>query len=128
MNSYDSYRLKHPSERQEALDRIREMLLSQGAELNETLQYGMPTYSQDGEVLFAFASQKHHLAFYVCHYDLLEAFKDELSKYDCGKSCIRFKKLNEDLLILLESIVNHTLKTSQQSQFYGKYLEKKDKT
>lgn len=50
--------------------------------------------------LVALAPQKNYLAIYFCSVKdgkyLVELYQDKLGKVSCGKSCIRFKKL-EDL-------------------------------
>lgn len=115
---------KFPDDRQNALRLLREMLLNTFPKLEETTQYSMPTYGKDGEVLFAFASQKHYLAFYTCHYDLLEEHRDILDKYNCGKSCIRFRKCDTDVLKDLKKISASIYKNVDSSNFYRKYRMK----
>ncbi len=50
--------------------------------------------------IVALASQKNYISLYVCALDgkqyLAEKYKDKLGKVSVGKSCIRFKKI-EDL-------------------------------
>ncbi len=50
--------------------------------------------------LIALASQKNYVSLYVCAVEggkeyLTEKYKDELGKVSVGKSCIRFKKLDD---------------------------------
>jgi hypothetical protein len=47
-----------------------------------------------GEVLCSFASQKNYLALYISAGDVVEAHRAELRKLNCGKRCIRFRKLD----------------------------------
>ena len=120
----EEYIAQFPEDRKEALAQIREMLQRSFPELEETMQYKMPTYGKDGEVLFAMASQKHHLSFYACHYDLLDAHHDIREKYDCGKSCIRFRKFDKEVLEDLRLISKHIYANVELSDSFGKYRMK----
>lgn len=71
------------------------------------LGYGMMPYQtksmkEPGEwPLIALAAQKNHLSLYVCAVEkdgqyIAEKLQPRLGKVSCGKSCIRFKKV-EDL-------------------------------
>lgn len=93
-----------------------------GVEVN--MQYKMPTYSRDGHVIAALASQKQYMALYITPYDLLEKFDAELDNYDCGKSCIRFTELTEEDLDLFSEIIEYVDDHYSESEFYGKVLTK----
>ena len=122
--SVEEYIAKFPEERQDALRQIREMLQKSFPKLEETMQYSMPTYGMNGEILFSFASQKNYLAFYACHYDLLEQFKDITDNYNCGKSCIRFRKCDSEVLNNLKKISASIYKNVESSTFFGKHRMK----
>jgi hypothetical protein len=105
-----------PSDRRTALEAVRKVIvkhLPRGYE--EVIGYGMIAYqvplsvypdTYNGQPLLyaALASQKNHMAVYLmCAYgspkvaqDLKDGFKKAGKRLDMGKSCIRFKKL-EDL-------------------------------
>lgn len=57
--------------------------------------YGMPTYTLDGQMLYAMASQKQYLALYVANIRLVEQIRSKLGATSIGKSCIRFKNLDQ---------------------------------
>ena len=57
------------------------------------MQYGMPTYEFHG-ALFAVASQKQHMAVYVCDAERVEKYRAELAPLNVGKGCIRFRRLD----------------------------------
>ena len=107
-----------PEDRREAMAAIREVILKvlpKGYE--EGMQWGMPSYfvplsaypagyncQPDQPLPFVgFASQKNHMAFYgFCIYmdeELKNRFvadwKKSGKKLDMGKSCVRFKKLED---------------------------------
>lgn len=104
-------------ERRTAMETLRTMLLKAFPHLEESMLYKMPTYSLEGQKLFAFASQKHYMAFYVCHYDLLVQLSDVTDKYNCGKSCIRFKHVDTEVVKDLKKIAKFVYKHLDESQF-----------
>jgi uncharacterized protein YdhG (YjbR/CyaY superfamily) len=96
-----------PTDRQIPMVRIRQLVRKHWPKAKEDMAYGMPTYHLGGQPVFALASQKNHITFYVMPYDLLSAFKHDLRTRNCGKSCIRFKRLEEEDMDLLERIVKY---------------------
>ena len=68
----------------------------------------------------AIADQKRFMAIYLMHYDLLIAFKNELKRFDCGKSCIRFKRIEPELMDLLDRVIKFTGSQMETSIHYGK--------
>ena len=105
VNSAHEYFEQLPTDRQVPLARIRQIVRRQWPQAKEDLSYGMPTYHLGGQPVFALASQKNHITFYVMPYDLLGAFKHDLRTRNCGKSCIRFKRLETEDVELLERII-----------------------
>ena len=107
-------------DRKKNIEDVRELIKMTYPDIEETMHYKMPTYVLNDEILCALASQKQYMALYIMPHDLLEDFRDELEKYDCGKSCIRFKKLENEDLELFERILQYTGKNYPKSEFYGK--------
>ena len=116
--SVEEYMAALPEDRREAMAAIREVVLKnlpKGYE--EGVQWGMPSYfvplsaypsgyncQPDQPLPFVgFASQKNHMVFYgFCIYmdeELKNRFvadwKKSGKKLDMGKSCVRFKKLED---------------------------------
>ena len=60
----------------------------------QAMEYGMPSYTLNG-MLCAMASQKNHMALYVCEPEIVDAHRDALGKLNSGKGCIRFRTLEE---------------------------------
>lgn len=66
--------------------------------------------------IIALASQKNYISLYVCALDkdktyLAEKYKDELGKVSVGKSCIRFKKLDDLNLETVKNVLKLAEKT-----------------
>jgi hypothetical protein len=59
--------------------------------------------------IIALASQKNYISVYVCAVKdgeyIAEKYKNELGKASVGKSCIRFKKLEDLNLKTLEKVI-----------------------
>lgn len=93
--------------RMEQLLALREKIRSTWPKVKEDLSLGMPTYHLEGQAVFAMANQKNYLCLYVMPHDLLDAFRNELKAYNHGKSCIRFRRLDEPSLDLCARIVRY---------------------
>jgi uncharacterized protein YdhG (YjbR/CyaY superfamily) len=92
-----------PAERKAAMTKLRAVVRKAAPDAAETMQYGMPTYELDG-MLCAFASQKNYMAFYGDS-EIVDAHRAALGKLDCGKGCIRFRKLEDLPLETIGTIV-----------------------
>jgi uncharacterized protein YdhG (YjbR/CyaY superfamily) len=70
-------------------------VLSERAEgFEESMIYGMPSYSRNGEVEVGFASQKNFIALYILRTDVMKTYKDllKIKGVSLGKGCIRYSK------------------------------------
>ena len=105
---------KCPPKRQDALRTLRDLALSIGEDVAENLEYGMPTYWTDGQVLCAFASQKHHMSLYL-DVDLLASHRAAFGKLNCGKSCVRFTNLDKVPLDTVTAILTETRNRQAQA-------------
>jgi uncharacterized protein YdhG (YjbR/CyaY superfamily) len=110
-----------PPERREAVEAVRQTILGNlppGYE--EVMNWGMITYqvpletypdTYNGQPLMyaALASQKNHMAVYLtgiymndeARQEFEEAYRAMGKRYDVGKSCVRFKKLDDLPLSLI---------------------------
>jgi len=88
-----SYLEKLPPDRRAALEALRAMILQAAPEAQESMQYGMPTYTFSGGG-FALAAQKNYLSLYMDQ-AVVENHRAELGGRSIGKSCIRFKRLEQ---------------------------------
>lgn len=99
-----------PPERREIMEAIQKLIQETAPSLKPNFIYNMPGYgsfkykSYKKEIIdwptISLASQKNYVSLYVCSVKdgeyIAEKHKNELGKVSVGKSCIRFKKL-EDL-------------------------------
>ncbi len=116
----DNYIKALEPKRKTALSILRKTIFELYPDIVETMGYKMPTYLHNGETLCAMASQKNYMALYIMPYDLLDNFAVELKAFDCGKSCIRFKALDEEKIDILIRILEFVGPNYPKSKFYGK--------
>lgn len=88
----DTYLEEVPAERKDVLTAIRILCRDNLPGYVEGMEYGMPSYSRNGVVEFAFASQKNYISIYGLKQAALEPLRDELSGARIGKGCIRYTK------------------------------------
>jgi hypothetical protein len=114
-----------PGERREAIEKVRKTILKNlPSGYEEALEWGMITYQVPLEVYpdtynkkplmyAALANQKNHMAVYLTgiymdegrNQDFEKKYKETGKRYDVGKSCVRFRKLDDLPLELIgESI------------------------
>ncbi len=110
----DAYLAELPEDRRATLTALRALIEKHTpSTVEKSMQYGMPVYSLDGEMLFAFAAQKNYLALYGCG-GVFDDFRTELGKLNCGKSCLRFRSEKELPLALAERILVAALKRRRE--------------
>ena len=112
----EQYLSELPESRREAIEKVRDVVLTNLPDgYEEAMNWGMITYqvpletnpnTYNGKPLMyaALASQKNHMAVYLTGIYMEDEARQEFEtkykatgkRYDVGKSCVRFKKL-EDL-------------------------------
>ena len=123
----DQYLAELPPERRGAIESVRQAILENlPAGYEEAMNWGMITYqvpletypdTYNGQPLMyaALGSQKTHMAVYLTgiymddegRKKFEEAYRATGKRYDVGKSCVRFKKLEDLPLALIgESIAS----------------------
>jgi len=126
-STVDEYLAELPDARREAIGAVRQVILKNLPEgYEEVVNWGMITYQVPLEtypdtynkkplMYAALASQKNHMAVYLTGIymddEMRQAFEKKYKatgkRYDVGKSCVRFKKLEDLPLDLIgESIAS----------------------
>lgn len=108
----DEYLRDLDPERQAALEQIRALIFQTVPAVSETMKYRMPTYELD-DVVVSMASQKHYMSLYM-DTELVARHQDDLSHLNCGKSCIRFRRIDDLPLETIERIIKETVEKQQQ--------------
>lgn len=84
----DEYILQFPTEVQEKLNTLREVIRDAAPTAQEKISYQMPTFYLYGNLVH-FAAYKNHIGFYPAPSGI-EAFKEELTQYKTSKGAIQF--------------------------------------
>ena len=117
--SSEEYMAQLPEKRREILEAIDKLVRKAAPALRPAFAYNMPGYGMfkyknyKGEIIdwpvIAIASQKNYVSVYVCAMKdgeyIAEQNKERLGKVNVGKSCIRFKRLEDVDLAVLSEVV-----------------------
>ncbi|MBC7948029.1 MAG: DUF1801 domain-containing protein [Chitinophagaceae bacterium] len=99
----DEYIGSFPKEIQKILKEIRMTIRKAAPGAQETIKYAMPTFVQDGNLVF-FAAFNKHIGFYPAPTGI-EAYKKLLAPYKTGKGSIQFPLDKPMPLSLITKIV-----------------------
>jgi len=95
----DSYIKSFPSSTQKILEQLRKTIRKAAPDAQETINYGMPTFTLNGNLVH-FAAFRNHIGFYPTPSGI-EMFKKEISEYEWAKGSVKFpieKPLPYDLI------------------------------
>ncbi len=109
----DEYLQGLSAERREAIRVLRALILETVPAAEESMLYRMPTYQAAGDFLAALASQKAYLSLYL-NTDVVAAHREQLGHLNCGKSCIRFKRLAQLPLEVIRTMLQETWEKNRQ--------------
>jgi len=87
-NDIDSYIASFPKETQNLLKQVRETIRKAAPLAEETINYGISTFTLKGSLVH-FAAFKNHIGFYPTPSGI-ETFKKDLSVYDGAKGSVKF--------------------------------------
>lgn len=114
-----------PESRKKILAFLDTFILENAPSLKPNFLYNMPGYGSfpyrnyKKEILdwptIAIASQKNYVSIYICSIQngeyVAEKYKNELGKVSVGKSCIRFKNVEDLHLDVLKKVIKIAEKT-----------------
>lgn len=118
--SAEDYYAALAPERRAALEAVRKLIFDIWPAASENTALGTPTYSLNGHAFCALADHKHFMVLYVMHYDLLMAFKNDLKRHDHGATCIRFKRLEPEMMELFDRVIKYTVSRMEDSIHFGR--------
>lgn len=106
MNEIDTYINGFPTEVQERLNVIRELIRETAPQATERICMRMPTYDLNGKWLVHFAGYKKHIGFYP-QPEGISAFQDKLMEYKTSKGAVQFPLDKPLPLDLIREIVRY---------------------
>jgi uncharacterized protein YdhG (YjbR/CyaY superfamily) len=93
-HSVDDWMTEVDPNRAAALAQLRSLCQEKLPGWAERMQWGMPGYGPAGaDAVVSFNSQKQYIALYAGA-AAVSRFADRLAGVDCGKGCIRFRKVD----------------------------------
>jgi uncharacterized protein YdhG (YjbR/CyaY superfamily) len=137
--SVDQYLADLPDDRREALQEVRKVILEHlPAGYEEVMNWGMityqiplethpDTYNKKPLMYAALASQKNHMAVYLsgiyARQEAAATFEEQYratgKRYDVGKSCVRFRTIDD----LPLDLIGRTIAASPVDEFIAGYEE-----
>lgn len=103
-----AYLEKLPPDRKETILTLRQLFFETHDRIEEAFQYRMPVYKMEGNHVVALAAQKQYMSLYF-DVDILDSHRNEFSHLNCGKSCVRFRKISDLPLDTVKSMLSETL-------------------
>lgn len=119
----DEYISMFPEDVRTILKKLRQTIRDAAPEAQETINYQMPTFTLNGNLVH-FAAFKNHIGFYPTPTGM-EAFKDELSAYKGAKGSVQFPIDQPLPLPLIRRIVEYRVKENLERKPRKKSSAKK---
>ena len=107
----DEYIFSFPAEVQDVLRLVRGIVRKTAPKATETIKYGMPTYVQNGNLVY-FAAYKKHIGFYPVPAN--GTLEKEMAPYKQGKGSIQFPLDKPMPLELIVKLVKWKLKRDSE--------------
>ena len=104
----DKFIAAYPEEVQAVLNKVRATIRAAAPGAEETINYGIPTFTLNGNLVH-FSAFKTHIGFYPTPSGV-EKFKKELSKYEGAKGSVKFPLDQPIPYELIEKIVKFRVK------------------
>lgn len=108
----DGYIAMFPKNVQDILERLRRVIRESAPEAEETMNYGIPTFKLNGNLVH-FAAFKNHIGFYPTP-SAIVAFKKELSPYKQAKGSVRFPIDKEIPFDIIKEIVKFRVRENEK--------------
>ena len=102
-----------PVDRNAALNKLRELCCTLLKGFEESMKYGGPCYSRNGQVEVGFVSQKHFIGLYILRLDVMNAHRELLNVkgVSLGKGCSAISKPEKIDFKVIEMLLKATHKS-----------------
>ena len=108
------YLKEAPAERRPALAKLRHLCRTLLTGFEESMEYGGPTYSRNGEVEVGFASQKNFIGLYILRTDVMAMYRPMLEGkgVSVGKGAIRYSRPERIDFDVVERMLKATVEST----------------
>ncbi|WP_163325107.1 iron chaperone [Draconibacterium mangrovi] len=113
IDNVDAYISGFPTDIQDKLIQIREIIRENAPDAIEGISYGMPAYKLNKKPLVYFGGYEKHIGFYATPTGH-ERFKNKLAVYKQGKGSVQFPNKQALPLDLIAEIVKFRVEESKQ--------------
>lgn len=117
ITTVNEYIQQFPQEKQKMLHTVRNAILEEAPDANETINYAMPTFQMYKKNLVHFAGYDNHIGFYPTP-SAIEEFKNDITKYKWAKGSVQFPIDEPMPLELIKKMVKFRVK--EMNQKYAK--------
>lgn len=109
-----AYIKEAPATRQAALKQLRDLCRATLTGFKESMSYGGPSYSRNGEVEVGFASQKNYIGLYILRTDVMRAHRYMLNipGVTLGKGAIRYSTPEKIDFAVVEKMLRATVEST----------------
>ena len=108
----DAYIAGFPDNVRELLMKLRKVIRDAAPQAEETINYGIPTFRLNGNLVH-YAAFKKHIGFYPTPSGI-NAFKKDLEPYDVSKGTVKFPFEKPVPYELIERIVRYRVKENSK--------------
>jgi uncharacterized protein YdhG (YjbR/CyaY superfamily) len=105
-SSPDAYRNAVEGDQRELLEAVRSAIIDAAPDIAEGIEHGMLDYPG----LANLAAQKHYVSLYVKP-EVLDRHRGQFEGVDAGRSCLRFRRLDQLDARCLRALLKDVLKT-----------------
>lgn len=107
--SYNQY-LKELSPQQSVIiSKLADMIMSYAPKSRIVMKWGMPVFTQNNESFLGIAAHSLYYSIYIWNFNWKKEFSKKIKKFNTGKDCLRFKKLDQLSEEFLELIVERSI-------------------
>jgi uncharacterized protein YdhG (YjbR/CyaY superfamily) len=104
--TFEKFLAELPAEKRSVIRALDKIVRTAAPKAKCTMRFGMPTYDL-ADRFMALNSQKNYFSFYADPV-VVKRHRGELKGLDCGKSCIRFRSLEDAKVPVLSKIARET--------------------
>ena len=101
----DEYLAGVPADQRAALETLRRTIRAAAPKAEEYISYGLAAFRLNGRPLVAFGASAKHCAFYPMNSTTVEAFQEQLKRFETSKGTIRFQADNPLPAALVRKLV-----------------------